>query len=76
VHLILIAVYLLSLLPSADESQSQYEELLTNEAAGEREPLAGSSTRRIARNSYGGFHEPVDPDYLVNPCCVFSRIIW
>ena len=66
VNLVLIAVYLLSLLPSADDSQSNYEELLTNETANERQPLTGTPPRRINRHSYGGFHEPVDPDYLVN----------
>jgi hypothetical protein len=65
VHLILISVYLLSLLPSADDSRSQYEELLTNESPNERQSLTGSTSRRLNRHSYGGFHEPVDPDYLV-----------
>ena len=66
VHLILIGTYLLSLLPSSDDSQSQYEELLTNETGGERQSLTGATPRRSNRFSYGGFHEPVDPDYLVN----------
>ena len=66
VHLILISVYLLSLLPSADDSRSQYEELLTNESPNERQSLTGSGSRRLNRHSYGGFHEPVDPDYLVS----------
>jgi hypothetical protein len=77
VHLILISVYLLSLLPSADDSRSQYEELLTNESPNERQSLTGLTSRRLNRHSYGGFHEPVDPDYLVrlsiNQLCFFCE---
>jgi hypothetical protein len=65
IRLICLAIYLLSLLPSADDSESHYEELLTNEMPSERQPLNGSASRRIYRHSYGGFHEPVDPNYLV-----------
>ncbi len=60
VRLILLAIYLLTLIPAGDDAESQYEELLTNENTDERSGLlAGGGLR-----NYSGFHESTDPQYL------------
>ena len=54
-----LTLYFLTLIPAGDDSESQYEELLTNERLNERSPLLRSIT-----SAYGGFREENDPHYL------------
>ena len=59
VRLSCLTLYLCTLIPAGDDSESQYEELnLTNERLSERTPLTRSFTE------YGGFREDTDPNYL------------
>ena len=58
VELILIAIYILTLIPVGDDSESHYEELLTNESSGERTSLLRNANySRMNTSTYGGFND-------------------
>lgn len=61
-QLVCLSLYCLTLLPAGDDSDSQYEELLTNESTEERQGLLQGLSSHT--NQYGGFHEDMDPEYL------------
>ena len=61
VRLSCLTTYFLTLIPAGDDSESHYEELLTNERVGERSSLLGGRNNSL---DYGGFHEETDPYYL------------
>ena len=61
VRLACLTAYFLTLIPAGDDSESHYEELLTNERVGERSSLLAG---RYNSQDYGGFHEDNDPHYL------------
>ena len=46
IQLILLAIYVLTLIPAGNDSESHYEELLTNENSGERTSLLRNSFTR------------------------------
>ena len=46
IQLILLAIYVLTLIPAGTDSESHYEELLTNENTGERTSLLRNSFTR------------------------------
>ncbi len=60
VRLSCLVLYFLTLIPAGDDSESQYEELLTNERLSERSPLV----RSFSSFDYGNFREDTDPNYL------------
>ena len=61
-QLILLSLYILTLIPAGDDSESSYEELSINESPGERSSLL---SRPGSRHDYGGFAEDnPDPNYL------------